>query len=80
MHHLDGILATLSWLWLSPSYRNDRFGHVIVLATLLTFSPCHLSQLLIPAGGFGASGLHNAEQLVTSDHHLPHLKGVYVSS
>ena len=47
---LTGVLATLPRLSLSPSHRNDRIGCDIVLVTVLIFSPCHLSQLLTPAG------------------------------
>ena len=51
MHHLSVVLATLLWLWLSSSHRNDRIGHDIVLVTALPFSPCNLSQLQTPTGG-----------------------------
>ena len=78
MHHLSGVCATLSWLWLSPSHRNSRIGYDIVLVTALTFWPYHLSQLLTPTGGFGASGLHDVEQLVSSDCYPLHLERVLV--
>ena len=63
----------------SLSHRNDRIRHDIVLATVLTFWPSNLSQLLVLLVDFGASGLCDAEQLASSDHHLQHLKGVLVS-
>ena len=49
-HHLNGVLATLSWLRLSPSHRNDRIRHDIVLVTVSTFLSCYLSQLQTPNG------------------------------
>ena len=46
MCQLNEFLATLSWLLLRPSYRNDRIRCDIVLVTVPTFLPCHLSQTL----------------------------------
>ena len=51
MHHLSGVCATLSWLWLSPSHRYGIIECDIVSVTALTFLPCHLSQLPTPTGG-----------------------------
>ena len=61
-----------------PFHRSDRIGCDIVLLTALNFLLCCLSQLWPPLVDFKASGLHDAEQLVSPDHHLPHHEGVSV--